>query len=52
MLLTADLLTPTFDLLVAELQRTSFNCDALHAASTYIITDAVGHMLHGYLVLP
>jgi hypothetical protein len=41
-----------FDLLVIELQRTSFNLDVLHTASTYNITGAVGYMLHGSLVLP
>ena len=51
MLRTARLLTLT--LLTGRQVMTHFiPCNALHTASTYNITVAVGYMLHGSLILP
>ena len=43
----------TLTLLTGRQVMTDFiQCNALHTASTYNITIAVGHMLHGSLILP
>ena len=51
MLRTACLLTRTL-LTIHQVVTYFIQCNVLHTASTCIITDAVGYMLHGSLVLP